>query len=406
MNFFRRRSTVVGILCILYSCSDSGTEKRFYYENHNARDFTDKVTLKEVGEKAFPLDANSGFYNYAMELFYDKDSSRNFAFLNQNNHTIYIYDYDRSILKRKIQFETAGPNDIGKTEDMGFHILGNKNIVLVDHWLGKLLVTDSNGVVLKRIDVKPPSKSSYYSLYPKISSNMPPICLYDSVIYIFGEHTDNIKMFDSTRSIIKVDLSTYKVQWLLPFTDTYKGSYWGMATNQFQVNGCYVPQSKRFVINFAADPLLKETDLDKYAKDRYLGSKYFEEIEPLFRHPKPDINKDLVNESRKYKLTTPSFRYIYFDPFHKLFYRKAYIPFPKDEYAKRETEDLLQSVKHSFIIADENFNKVGEVILDKDIYDINMIFFTKEGLNVAKLSSYNKNEDSLHFALLKPFPEL
>lgn len=379
--------SVITIFC--YACANTSANERFYYNENNSVKFDDKYDLKEVSVISFPLDTSTGFYNYSLEMFYDKDSARHLVLFNELNHSLYMYDYDRRTLERKITFQREGPNGIGNYGDMGFHVLKNEQILLFNYWEARLLLANYNGEVLKRIDLKPlnPANRDFAS---KVNANLP-LIEKDNKVYIFGDLLNLSGNYDKVRNMIEVNLDDFKIRWLLPFPTLYNDANWGQNSNQLQASGVYNPEKGKFIVNFSASPYLYETDLQQFNKEHYAGSKYFKSITPLSG-----------STSNEYKFTTPAYRYLYYDPFGKMYYRKAFIPFSKADFRKYSERDLFQKIRHSIIMIDTAFNKTGEVILDRDLYDINMLFFSREGLNIANLAKYNQNEDSLYFSIFKP----
>src|SRR5690606_22957681 len=87
------------------------------------------------------------------------------------------------------------------------------------------------------------------------------------------------------------------------------------------------------------------------------------------------------------------FSAIYYDRFRDVFYRVAITPPSLDQYLIEK-----KAVKHfSIIVLNNDFEKIGETIIDHEKYDLTGLFITPEGLCIFNKEKYGQNEDRLSF---------
>ncbi len=133
----------------------------------------------------------------------------------------------------------------------------------------------------------------------------------------------------------------------------------------------------RFVVSFAADTMLYETDLKDYHHSYFAKSQY--QLQPI-KYSSRDKLREIKEEAKVY-MTSDSYGSVYYDPYHHRYLRVAKPPISEDDFdAKRYQRP------YRLIIFDKHFKIIGESDFEEGI-DLRRMFFTPDGKIYAEVTS-------------------
>ena len=132
-----------------------------------------------------------------------------------------------------------------------------------------------------------------------------------------------------------------------------------------------------------------------------IKSSYIESIEP---YSETSVSK-LVSQNnfqfsevkdREVALTNSDFNYLLFDESLRLYILMAYVR-PSVEQYKASNGNILP--KSTFIIFNEDLQKVGETLIDNNNFYSDVFFYNNDGLHIAQRG--NDNEESATFSVFR-----
>jgi hypothetical protein len=171
-------------------------------------------------------------------------------------------------------------------------------------------------------------------------------------------------------------------------------------TNNLRIEGAYYmyahnfnPDSGFFVYSFFADDSLRITDFNgrefsKLAKSEFLG-----EIDPYLEQ-----DKDYSDEEYEFVFLKKKFYAgILYDKYKKKYYRFYKNGVHSDDIKKSNTIDEFYHREYGVMVFDANFNKTGEYLIPKGVYDIKNIFVSPHGLCILNQKKCMENEDMMYY---------
>jgi hypothetical protein len=132
----------------------------------------------------------------------------------------------------------------------------------------------------------------------------------------------------------------------------------------------------------------------------YVGSTHIEAIEPyqsnvrFFEKQNPSV-KDYNQSLHGYSIS--DYQGILYDRFNRIYYRIAYLRPSLDRVESGE-----QTPDFSIIILNEQFEKIGERVFKKNVYDPSKIVATSLGLLIGRRDFYAKDENFMVFEVFRP----
>jgi len=379
------------ILLIVFqttACSDdSGAPSEcFPVQSENGTAFSRRLTLVKDGSRSFALDTLTGFYHQSFHCF-TIDGKDYLSFIDAPNRRILFYEYASGEIEKPVYLEEEGPNGVGSTELMGHYVHRLDSIFVLSYWQGRLYLLDGEGMVRNSVKLYygETEEDQPFHAYPKILTEKPAY-LVERKFYLSGRSMAPAH-FDQTQTtnVIRVDLDDLTVERLLPRPALYNCGDWGFDMKHRLYNS-YNPDRGTFVYSFGADPFVYETDFEKIEAQHFLGSAFFDRVEPFSYEKEQVIGVDVPKEDlRTYEFTTPEYGAILYDPFHRLYYRFVNLPVRPEQIASLETKRYFKPV--SVIIADTSFKKIGEVELPRKTYYYFSFFINKEGLHIVNVNA-------------------
>lgn len=390
----------IALLFVVTACSSDkfAFKDCVYYQPENSKIFDDDYTLHEGTLKIFELDTLTGFYHHSFQFFEEKDKSY-LSFINEENRYLYIYDYSTGKSLKKINLKKEGPDGVGNTKLMGHFVHTLDSIFIYSYYVATIFLIDSAGKVLNKKKLFDNDNNEISQAYPTIRTEMPAF-IKNRKLYIMGRPPAQSLVDHTTiTNVIEIDIDSFIIRKLFHGPLIYNCANWGFDM-KYRLQGWYNNISNKFIYSFGADPFVHETDHVNYSKKHFLGSKYFDGVEPFHKNRYAIMGEDFPREKVvQFEFTSPEYSSIVFDPFKKVYYRFVNLPLTEDQIDSPQRNKYFKPF--SIIIADTDFKKIGEVKLPYGRYYPYMFFLTQEGLHIARYDEYEKNEEKLVFGILK-----
>jgi hypothetical protein len=279
-----------------------------------------------------------------------------------------FYDIEKEVLFRKLRYPTKGPNGIGHLNN--FHIESFDSIYILN--MTQLLISDSSATIKKRIDISDITINSY-----PIGS--PPF-LYQYNLRIVNNHG----RLNIPATFVDIDVSNNLSAMPLEFAYDIKRD------SLFYPKRWYPPVegkpyysrdygNNKWCYSFFKDHNIYVMDGNNEIQSHFCKSKYA---------PKKFAQRPIANdmmESVILSIETPQYWSIVYDKWRKLYYRfyKTGEVVPKNMemdyyWALKDNQSIF-----SVIIMNENFEIIGETLMEKNLYNPFMYFVNESGLHFA-----------------------
>jgi hypothetical protein len=393
---------VIFVLSFFVSCIGTTTNK-----NNLKETIKTVLTLEEdeMGEKVFVLDSESVHLNRCVQLV-DHNDSIYYTFFNENNNSIYFYDYPTTKFLYRIQLEAEGPNGVYPYYRSGYHVVSFDSIYFYSSKTHQIYLLNHKGEKYQTLD--------YYSNYadklkdvnilsfrkakiPPATSiaTEQPLYKIGNKIYMCGNIHEDFGKTDSINQliIITIDAKNNDVEFNVGYPPSYRKGNWGEDFYRY-IFWCYNDTNGTFLISFPNDHYIYSYRTDfSNAKKIYAGSSYAGDIKSLAYPsgiPVPD-NMQYAHYFEQYY-----YRSIIYDKYRNIYYR--IVEHPWENYNNNiDIRSWLKPI--SIILLDSEFNVLGEKLLSMEYHLSYMSFFiTEEGLYLNKDTG---NEDELVYSLFK-----
>ena len=295
----------------------------------------------------------------------------------KHKNSIQFYSLESRKLVKELKFPREGLTPVKQIH--GFLWINPDLIMVFDKWRSKGILVDSNGSFLDQIVWKSDGKSFNHASMTRL-----PNVSFKDKIYIFefpSISLDNEQLFSSdVRFEYVYDIKTKKGEYLkFSWPEIYAGKFWGFYhTFPSRVKG----RDDFLVYSFGIDHNLQVLLPNGTVNEHEARSDYFDSIDPIRR------NEDETEAFLKRGI----YAMVIYDKYRNVYYRIAGL----------ETDDILPNGKpkaeihkrYSIIILDENFNKIGETVLEPvEQFLIKDWFVCKEGLCISNANPLNKEID-------------
>ena len=306
-------------------------------------------------------------------FYYEKDSVNELYFLTSNvymkQNELIIYDLNTKEEAKKIIFPFEGNDAFPLIH--GLTIKSPDSLFTTNYYETNIYLFNSTPNLIDKYSYKYETKNQ---VLEKLFSNT---ILNNKIIYndekLYFSPKFNSHKFDNKQSLaFYLDLKSNKIvnqDFHFP-EDFYKSPYFTHLLSR-EFNG------KEFIYASKKNHNLWVTDIEhKKVKTINAKSRYFKSFSKSKRGI--DVNKRLFN-SVYYSIYGP----IIYDKYRKLYYRFFY---PGIDVNKRDKKLMIKSKYKSFftiMILDQNFKIIDEIVMPKDVYDSNVFFVSKDGLNIS-----------------------
>lgn len=386
------------ILCLLVfgGCHENQNKEIIYYQKENAENFNDRIKLEVSGELALALDEESGF-SYSSIDIKEVDSINYLSYLNYNNNNVYVYNIDSpKTIAFKTPLDKGGANGVGTLSFSDAHLFINPDSIYIYNYKdGILYLVNQMGHVVDKQIIKPENENSNRSIYPYPSTKNP-IVRIGNHLFLTG-HLANVEdSYNHHKAVIRYNIKSKEVDNLFNFPERYQDKIWGLNW-KYIATILHNPNTNKLILNFPTDPFIYEANIDgDILSEYFVGASKFKKI-PHMGHSAKEWSKIRYEDIAEFSMTTSDYNRVLYDPYRGYFYRIAYVRPDLEMYEKGlEVPNLL------VMIITEQFEKVGELELSSDKYDVEMIFVSKMGISFARRDLYNQNSDRLTFDVFTP----
>ncbi len=374
-----KRLSICYLLLLCFSCQMK--ERPLMYQMKETNDSLD-----------FNISSESTTFIKSMSIFEDGDNTC-FAYLNNDENILYVYDIQTQRLIKEILFQQEGPDGTGP-KAAGFYMQDWDSIYIPNIYVPEISVIDSCG--RKSVSFKLDSLNKGYNFIPTRSVINFPFLLIGE--HLYGLQLPNPMLGEEVKSKspveLRLDLKNMKSE-PLPFhypstvMRNHGKPQLGIETN---VSRCF--NGEVLVYSFAFDDNLYVVSLEGKVLDvQNVKSRYVDNVSL------PDnVSPDMQTAVRK-MCELPFYGNIIYDKYRKVYYRIVY---PQTEYNNVENfVDMWQFGRSLFsiMILDEDFNAVGETLFPENEFRSDLMFVLEDGLYIS--SSHYKNpiydEDRLVF---------
>lgn len=377
------------LIGFLFSCSETISNT----DNNN------NFTLIKKSEIQFPVDSTSSFLTNNLGI----DENGLFYFRDVFNNKIKFFDSSANLV-RTVKIPTYGPNSISSPS--GIKLLGADSLLIFQRPL-RINYTnfDFDTVSMEKIEIPMINLNSPFNLpsfniisYPEIFGNK----IYFTCSPIFADgHTLPMYSQDSLRSgmisrpmVASVEIGSNQVQWENIF---YPAMLLDIPIHGMSNRIYSTRKDDKLIISFLFSHEIQIFDTQTKAKEyTELKSKYEIDLVSKNAERTPQGASELVETNYIYSQ-------ILYDPYRKLFYRTVLHPAPSYDGIPQRRTKAEDPRAFSIIIADENFNKLGEVDFPGSKYFYQCWFVGPKGLHIStnNLNNPDMSEDWLSFDIFE-----
>lgn len=368
------------IIVFIISCNSD-------YEN-----FIDKKTLVSDKDIIFPLDSLTSYSLTTVSLFKDTDNNKYFCYLNKEQNTLYIHNYETKQLQKKIKYQETGPE---KTGALTSFLIVNFDTIFFVNEQRQIILSDTTAKVKRRFSTLDMDNRNF-NIIPDIiltSTNIPLVYnsnkLYASGIIVGYSASDY-------KPIIQLNIKDDKFKQLYhyPLIKEYSKNEFVLLYPYYRYYNTYNEDRNIIAYSFPISDSLHITNHNDFDTVVYAASIYVKNINP-------DKKDNTFNNYSKIDASRDSYFNIIYDKYRKVYYRFARLAIDEDVVRKSSMKDL-ETRRLAVVILDEKFNKIGDVLIDSRNYDPFSCYISKtNGLCLLNTAKCLEDEDNLYFTSFK-----
>ncbi|WP_346320494.1 DUF4221 family protein [Chitinophaga sp. YIM B06452] len=357
------------IMLFIIACKHGNPEPQLYYPQpayHSYNIIATQDTINFLADE----ESFSDLESWSVRQFNGKTY---IAFFEQMSASIILYDYPSNHQADRIDLQRFfKPNSVNSAY---FHNYDSIFVTTRDAFY----MLDSAGKHIRKV----PFISEENQGKGRISTENSLYLKNDTVFISVTPATRNgsKSALRSWKLLWSVDLKTDKVTRYYHLPDTYTDHYYVGKLNK---HSYCMNKEGRFVVSFATDTLLYETDLKDYHHAYFAKSQY--QIKPVKDSKKEDVN-DVKEEGRIYMISD-SYGSIFYDPYHERYLRVA-----KPAISEADFNAKKYARPYRLIIFDKNFQIIGESDFENGI-ELHRMFATPDGKLYAQVMSPVENQYS------------
>jgi len=377
------------IICLVIVSCDISKEK----DNGSMSEYTLKAldTIK-ISIDSITMSINPTYY------YFDVATQKSYlVLLNENSLTLQFYDWQSKKLVKKIALSSDGPNGVGQISDFYLHTFDS--IFVLASYNFSIAMIDSTGKLknkhrLLQANIKfngsgpPPIANSEkdYTARP-ISDNLNPIILQGDELFMRAipaiDPTRNSSLFfDIGKVGFRFRVTDSTISYFMSYPELYKQNGHKIPLQFLDESYCYNSDKQIFVYSFPCDNNIYSVGLkDFLVKNYWAGSHYFNEVKI------PTKKLDDSNKEGEFVANNYHFERIMYDNYHKTYYRLVWHPDLHNPFSFSNPTKPFK-IDLSVIILNDDFEKIGEVILPKSVMNTSS-FITQEGIFFQTVSDEN-----------------
>ncbi|MFC4874046.1 DUF4221 family protein [Negadavirga shengliensis] len=353
--------------------------------------------LENTGIKTFVLDSLTGPISTFVTYVQAPDADL-FCMYSREQNALVFFDYASGMPVDKAQFSNEGPNGVGGYSGYkGFQVISRDSILVANVILNKVFLLNSKGEILDQMKVyTDPLNQDTLIGGLDVGVNRP-LVLKNNEVYM---HTliSGRALKDHTKfsHVMIAGFADGTVRRSMYRPEVYNRGYWSANGEFDRCYSTYNPDTKRFIYSFPVDHHLYETDHQEHFVPHPAASEYIEDIKPMSsdRMAVQDWQKSV-----EYDYTNSRYYQVIYDRFNGLYYRFALLGNTLDEV---KDPDVQYKQRAAVILLDNDFHKVGKIVLDRGRNLFHNFFIGKEGLHIQVDPVLYDNEDDLVYDVYRP----
>ncbi len=370
MKIVRFFCWAIGVLYVLFGCSENKTEE--------------KVVFRKVDTIQFKLDDESTGRNKSTRLV-EVDEGSFLSFLNEKNNSLYFYDLKSTALSEVYKLNTEGENGVGKVTS--YYIDSLDSIYVYSYGSANFSLLKNDSIRMKvnidseMSDVRPQvgglrdiESFGGYFIFNSWGSQRE---------YYANDHFANnsFLFLEKQSGAMKVDI---------PYPDVYKNAVWGVQL--FQIYHDLDSDRGKLVIQYPIDGRIFIYDLSKYTMESFevIGEKSLV-VEPL-SNSKRKVSIEMIEEIKLQKAQDvySGIKFLKDKDLYIRFVDKAL----SDEILKTGDPFKLSFGPKRIQVISSDFELLGEFDINGE-YFIKSVFFYDGKIYLEKIQF--ENEDVLVF---------
>jgi len=364
--------------------SEMDSKQLFGIENRLA---DKQCTLEEVAVIDIPIDSVS--LNHSIyPLYYDADTTQYYITGNKNQHSVDFYDLEKKKMVKRVHFAREGAEGI---PNIGQFIVKNLDtLIFLPKFQKQIIITNLEGEILKRTNI-------YINDEDEMWHGLgAPFAIMDSLLILPKMKTKPPMEMVGINTMAGLNMYTGKVieyGLKLPAAFKEKQAPIGQESPHFALVG------DKISVRFGLLSVIYQYDIKSKQTTIFpLKSKHQKQAITLSDYV--DYRKMVAEVSEKEDYEKSSYQKLLYDQYRGVYYSIFVegIPLINEKTGlKNDYEDRPISI----IIADKDFNYMGEKRLEKHYFRNFLV--TKDGLLVsnAHLKNPHNKEDMLSFTLFK-----
>ncbi|HPQ21623.1 MAG TPA: DUF4221 family protein [Saprospiraceae bacterium] len=358
----------------------------------------DTLHVAKLDEKIFPLDQEAMFLNRSTRLD-DQDGLQIYSFFSDQNHTLYVYDYDKATLINKITFELEGTNGIGLNYNgLGHIMLSSDSLMLFNWWTDHWQIFNQGGKLLKAYQ-KPVLENHTY--LPYINYWARPERIDQSEIIIPCLLTGDLWWTNKTdfKSLMRFNYTNGRFVFDVGMPPIYNNHIWGQNPDKYVILGDFNERMNSYIYSFSIDDNIYQFDLKDH-KIKTIASKRkitgFSDVVPY-----PDAIPEgtsmkndygLFEKMKRYDFTNPYYGGLFYDQYKNYYYLIYLLTQTDDEYVNERG-----SANSILFVLDDAFQIIGKHQFDGRESSIFNSFVSRQGFNVLNKRKCLDDEEHIYY---------
>jgi hypothetical protein len=211
-------------------------------------------------------------------------------------------------------------------------------------------------------------------------------------MYLNAVILGNLRAGEQRKVQVIIDVASKKVSL---GTQYYPGEYYKNygGIDYYIYSTAFNPVTNEIVYSYPAmDSVLVLSLAQNKTRKVYAGSKYVHEIPEYDASDYKDAPSGIEGE---YFMQNPSFGSILYDEYRKVYYRLAFLPVDEKNAIYEAKNSPTKQV--SIVVYDEQFNYLGESLLEKNKFWPNNVFVSKAGIHIQNKTETDSTFDFTTF---------
>ncbi len=348
-----------------------------------------KCGLKVAGVINIPVDSTS--LNYSLyPVYHDDGVAHYFVTANANQHSLDFYDLDKRQLAKRVRLAKKGPE--GVPDLRYFYVKNLDSIFILPRNSGQLFLVNAEGRQLKKtnIDELTPGQEFGHSL-------MSPIIMRDSFLIVPKTVSEDDLKAVGTSTVAAINIHSGKVvEYDLKFPAAFAGKIAPLGSRRPRL----ALVENTINVRFGMLSTIYQYDIPS-RKISIFSLKSKHQAKAITLTPYVNFNQMMDKEGEKNDFEIASYQNLVYDPYQQVYYSifvNGIAMINENTGQKNDLDDKPISI----IIADRNFNYLGETLLKEHQHFRNFLA-TRDGLIIsnAHFKNPNNKEDVLSFTLYK-----